>query len=285
MRKILTLLSLALLVLTACHKQVSSDENQENNRVSVASFGSDLEIWQHVAQSQAAKDAGLEIEVKDITSNAQLNDYTAKGDVDVNAFQTFDFLETWNADHGNSLAPVATTYIEPMGIYSERINSLSERINSLDELEDGATVAIANNPSQQARALKLLANANLIKLNKKEGLVNLKDIQTNPKNLEFIEVDDTLGVRVLKDVDIAPIGNTFAMEGGLSVQNDALFKEDPAHSSKENYNVIVSQKDRAKDEKLKKLAEIYHAPENVKFIEDKFKGSKVVIDESLEGGQ
>ncbi|AMB94700.1 MetQ/NlpA family ABC transporter substrate-binding protein [Aerococcus sanguinicola] len=278
MKKLISLLCLTLLVLTACQNNSAKEEAEQSNTVSVATFGSDLDIWKHVAQSQAAKDAGLEIEVKDITSNAQLNDYTAKGEVDANAFQTLDFLETWNADHGNSLAPVATTYIEPMGIYSKRIDSL-------DELQDGATVAIANNPSQQSRALKLLANAQLIKLKESDGLVSLRDIQDNPKNLEFIEVDDTLGVRVLEDVDIAPIGNTFAMEGGLRVQTDALFKEDPAHSSKENYNVIVSQKEHANDDKLKKLAEVYHAPENVQFIEDKFQGSKVVIKESLEGAQ
>lgn len=208
------LAGLLLLVLAGCGNNNSKDV------VTVGSQGSDLEIWQHIAKSKQAKDADLNIQVKEITDGTQLNKATTEGQVDVNAFQSWAYYQAYNRENPNGkLAALGTTYLEPLGIYSKKFKKVSQ-------IKDGSTVAIANNPANTSRGLELLQTAGLIKLKKNFGaLGNLKDIQSNPKNLKFKEIDDTTGPRVLNDVDVVLISNTVALDGGLHVLTDSIYHE------------------------------------------------------------
>lgn len=87
----------------------------------------------------------------------QLNNATAQGSVDVNAFQSYSYLEAYNQEHQNAqLAALGTTYLEPLGIYSDKYKKVSQ-------IPNGATVAIANNPANTLVAFyyfKALASSN-----------------------------------------------------------------------------------------------------------------------------
>ncbi|EAC9468669.1 metal ABC transporter substrate-binding protein, partial [Listeria monocytogenes] len=126
----LTLVSAGLL-LVGCGQQVETrtedqKEQGETEKVVIGSVGSDAQIWKYIADLDATREAGLTIEVKEIDSGPQLNTATVDGEVDVNAFQSLGYLLSFNQDSETALVPIATTYMEPMGIYSDKYEALSE---------------------------------------------------------------------------------------------------------------------------------------------------------------
>lgn len=272
-------LALSVVALSACGQKANSDSEKEvveNEKVVVASVGSDAEIWKFIASSSAAKEAGLEIEVKEITGGPITNQATADGDVDANAFQSIGYLESFNADNAIQLAPIAATYVEPMGIYSDKFASI-------EEISEGATVALADNPSNTTRGLRLLETAGLIQLKADfdDGVGTPDDVIENPKKLQFTLIDDLTGPRILPDVDLVLIGNTIALEGGLNVLKDAIFHEEADTALRATVNVLAVKADRASEEKLIKLGALYHDPEVQAFVNEKFDGTKVEVNADI----
>lgn len=275
----------SVVVISGCGKASSADtpkdkvvtSDQKIEKVIVGTVGSDADIWTFIAQSDAAKAAGIEIEVKNITGGPITNAATADGDVDANAFQSIGYLESYNESSPEKLVPIATTYVEPLGIYSEKFQSI-------EAIPNGATIALADNPSNTTRGLRLLETAGLIKLKADfdDGIGTPADIIENPKELEFTLIDDLTGPRVLPDIDVVLISNTIALEGGLNVLQDAIFHEEADTAQRSTINVIVVKEGREKDAALQKLGELYHSPEAQKYIEETFDGTKVEVKESIE---
>ncbi|GEQ48337.1 MetQ/NlpA family ABC transporter substrate-binding protein [Tetragenococcus koreensis] len=265
-----------LLTLGACsngEEQEAAEETTDDQVIRVGSESADADIWRFVANSDAAEKAGLEIEVEDIDGGAMKNNATADGDIDANAFQSIGYLESYNEDSIEKLIPIATTYVEPMGVYSDKYEDI-------DEVEDNAVVALADNPANTARGLRVLESAGLIELNDDfdDGVGTPEDISKNPKNLEFNLIDDLTGPRVLQDVDMALISNTIALEGGLNVLNDAIYREEADESNRINLNIIAVREGRQDEEELQQLGELYHDPEVQEYIEEEFDGTKVEVD-------
>lgn len=264
-------LTLTLLV-AGCGSKTSSD----GQKIVIGSMGSDAQIWKHIAQSQAAKDANLNIEVKEINGGVVMNNATKEGEVDVNAFQSWGYLVSYNKDSNANLVAVSTTYLEPMGIYSQKIKNIND-------VPDGALVAVADNPANTARGLKVLQASGLIKLKDgfNEGTGSVSDIAENPKNLKFKLIDDTTGPRVIQDVDLVLISNTVAMEGGLNVLKDSLFHEEVSVDTKSSINVLVTTSDKKDDPGIVKLGELYHNDDTQKYIEQEFGGTKVPVSKPI----
>ena len=282
MRKITALiLAMSISALSACSQEESPSEktpNQTSNKqkIIIGSHGSDADIWKFIAQSQEAKEANLDIDVKIIDDGITLNVATIDGDVDVNAFQSWGFLKDFNKNHDNKLTAITTTYFEPMGVYSSKHQSIAE-------LPNKAIVAIPNDAANHIRALKLLENAKLITLkpdfNHATGSIN--DIISNPKELVFRQIKYAHGPRALPDVDIAVIGNTAAQEGGLNVLKDSLFREQNDDSIKNNINILVVKSDNKDNPKFAKLDQLYHSGAVKKYIDDNFGGTKIQITKNI----
>lgn len=279
-----SLLITTAIVLAACgsttggaSESVSSETSNpdESQTIVIGAQASDVQIWEYIAQTDAAKEAGVTLEVEEVNGGPQLNTATVEGEVDVNAFQSWAYLKSFNEESGADLTAFATTYLEPMGIYSDKFKAI-------EEVAEGSVVAIADNPSNASRGLLLLQAAGLITLpDEFDALGTTSDIIDNPKNLEFVEIDDTTGPRVLQDVDLVLIGNTIAMEGGLNVLEDSLFHEEISKDTKDNINILVTQKENADNEDILKLGELYHSEEAQEYIEEQFEGTKVPVQEEI----
>lgn len=274
MKKGLWLLTGAAIFLGAC----GASEADELTEVSVASRGSDVEIWDFIAESEAAAEAGLDIEVISIDGDGvQTNTATAEGEVDANAFQNLGYMETFNDNSDNQLVPIATTYREPMGIYSDQYTAI-------DQVADGDLVGVSTNSAGQARELAVLSGAGLITLaddfDPNAGTID--DITENPLNLEFIEVDELQLARSLPDLNLAVIGNTIALESGLNVTKDAIFVEELDENANGTINVIAIAAGNEDDENLQKLSELYHSEEVQEFIAETFDGTKLEVEVPIE---
>ncbi|MBM7544861.1 MetQ/NlpA family ABC transporter substrate-binding protein [Periweissella beninensis] len=263
--------------LVACGSQKSSSATKQQN-ITIGSMGGDAQIWRYIAKSSQAKKAGLKITVKEFTTGPSLNTATANGQVDVNAFQSYAYYEAYNAAKSNTkkLAVLGTTYLEPVGIYSNKYKKLSA-------IKTGATVAIANNPANAARDLLLLKSAGLIKLKKNfnPGTGTEKDIIANPKKLKITEIDDTTGPRVLKSVDLVLINNTIATEGGLNVLKDSIYHEKISAETKTAINILATAKKEANNKQYLKLVKLYQSAFVKKYVEKEFNGTKVAVNKPI----
>lgn len=149
------------------------------------------------------------------------NRVLADQEVDANFFQHIPFMEDQIARFHYPIQSIAKIEIEPMGVYSKKIHALSE-------LQNNATIAIPNDPTNEGRALLLLQKQGLIKLDNSNNLqATALNVTDNPKHLKFIEVDAAMLPRSLEDVDAAVINTNYALEAKLSPKKDALALEGP----------------------------------------------------------
>lgn len=248
----------------------------QTTTITVGSIGPDVQVWQHIAKSSQAKKLGLKIKVKAFTDGPSLLRATSDGSINVSAFASWAYLEAYNKSKNNAGQQVAlaTTYLEPMGIYSSKYKKLSK-------LPKGATIALANNAANEARGLLLLQSAGLIKLKKNfdSASGNTNDIVSNPKKFKLI--DDTTGPRIIKSVDAVLIGNTIALSGNLNVLKDSLYHEKIDQSTKNNINVLATAKKNKNNATYKKLGKLYHNKQIQKWIAKKYSGTKVEVNKPV----
>lgn len=169
--------------------------------------------------SPLLEEKGYQLTTKVFNDYIQPNNALANGQIDANLFQHTAYLEKFSADNQLSLTALQKVPTLGMGIYSKQLSSL-------DELADGATVSIANDASNLARTLQLLAANELITIadNIDETKATVNDIEENPKNLTFKELDAAQLARSLDTVDLALVPGNFAWAASLDPA-DALALE------------------------------------------------------------
>ncbi|MFJ6209274.1 MetQ/NlpA family ABC transporter substrate-binding protein [Lysinibacillus sp. NPDC092081] len=214
--------------------------------------------------AKVAKEKGLEVELKTFSDYVLPNTSLAEGDLDVNSYQHKPFLDAFNKDHNTDLVPVGKTILTPMGIYSEKYKSL-------EDVPDGATFGLPNDPTNGARALFVLQEAGYIKLKDGADLTaSIRDVEENKKNLKFIELEAAQIPKQLSEVDIAAINTNFALEAGIDPKKDSILLE----STDSPYvNYIAVRAENKDDPTIKKFVEAYQSDEVRKFIEEEFKGA------------
>ena len=185
----------------------------------------------------------------------QPNEALASGDIDLNAFQHHKFLNEFNEDRGSDLVAIGDTMLAPIALYSNKIKSL-------EELPEGAKIALPNDPSNGSRALFLLQDAGLIKVEGEPGdIIGLENITENSKNLELIEMDASETARSLDDVDCAIVNDTFALDSGLD-KDTSIYTEDPKSDSVKQYiNIIAARKEDENNENYKEFVKYYQTEE------------------------
>jgi len=207
---------------------------------------------------------GVDLKVKVFTDYVQPNVQVAEKRLDANFFQHQPYLDEFNKAKGTHLVSVAAVHLEPLGAYSGKIKQLAD-------LPDGANVVIPNDATNGGRALLLLQKEGLITLKDPKNILStLKDINANPKNLKFRELEAATIPRVLTQVDLALINTNYALEAKLNPQEDALFIEG---SDSPYVNILVARPDNKDSDDIKKLVNALHTPEVKKFIEEKYKGA------------
>ena len=174
-------------------------------------------IWSTV--SKTAKDKyGITLKFTHFTDYTQPNTALKNGDIDLNAFQHYAFLNAWNKANDGDLKAIGNTTISPIRLYSKKITSLSQ-------IKSGDTIAVPNDASNESRALYVLKNAGLIGLSVSgDTLATVKDINSNPKNLVIKELDAAQTPRALDSITAAVINDDFATTAKLTVE-ESIYTE------------------------------------------------------------
>lgn len=214
---------------------------------------------------------GINLEIIQIEDSVTPNTGLAEGSLDANFFQHQPYLDDFNAENGTDLVSVGAVHYEPFGIYAGKTKSLTD-------LPDGATVAVPNNTTNEARALLLLQQEGLLTL--KDGVdikATVNDIVSNPKNLQFKEIAPEQLVKALPDVDVAVINGNYAIEGGLKVKDALAVESNQGVAAKTYENILVVQKKDENNEAIKKLIEVLQSDEIRTYIENTYDGAVIPI--------
>lgn len=264
--KILFALLISAVLLVGCAQKTNSASAKSKTVKLVVGATPDpqAKILNLIKPELAKKGIDLEIKVFNdyVVPNTALNDKQ----LDANYFQHVPYMEEFEKQHNMKLVALVKVHVEPMGAYSKKVKSK-------DELSNGATVAIPNDPTNEGRALLLLQKQGLITLKDTSGLTQTpRDIVSNPKNLKFKELDAAQLPRVLQDVDLAIINTNFALNGGLNPLKDALFMED---KDSPYANVLTVRPDNQNNPAIQELAKALNSEKVKKYIEDTYKGAIV----------
>ncbi|MFV8292303.1 MetQ/NlpA family ABC transporter substrate-binding protein [Aerococcus viridans] len=266
MKKIFRALGLALvvLVLAAC------GQSEETTKVKLGVVGDKNDQWEYLQEELLEKE-NIEIELVKFTDYRQPIVSLDDGSIDMHSALTEIYMDSINEEGGYSNTTLGYTTLNPMGVFSEKIDSL-------DELADGALVAIPDDVSNGSRALLLLQTADLIELDESKGLLpTTSDITSNPKNLQFEEMAANQTARALADVDISLINNDMATDAGYVPTQDSIYLEPVAESSKPYYNVIAVREDETDNEVYNTILEYYQTDEVAAIIDEMSAGSSIPV--------
>ena len=259
MKKFLAIIAMAFFI-TAC------DQKKSANTIKIGTIaGPETELVE-TAKEVAANQYDLNIEIVQFNDYAMPNEALADGSIDANVFQHKPYLDESIAARGYPLVVIGKTFIYPMAIYSDKVKNLSQ-------LPDKAIIAIPNDPSNEARALLLLQDAKLITLKPNAGVnATVTDIASNPKQLQFKEIDAAQLTRVLNDVDAAVINTNYAMLANLMPKRNGLFVE---KSSSPYANLIVVRSKDRNNEQLQNLVKALHSKPVEQRAKTLFKGQAI----------
>lgn len=234
---------------------IASGPGSADDPVRIGVVGASEPQWDPYVAAAAAE--GISVELVDFSEYNQPNPALSADDLDLNQFQHLVYLAEYNVASDEDLVPIGATAIYPLGLYSTANGSL-------DEIYDGDTVAVPNDPSNLARSLLVLQSAGLIELaDGGSALSGLDDIEASGSRVEVIALEAALTVTSLPDVAAAVINNDFIADAGLT-PDDALFQDDPADPSAVPYvNVFAARSADADNEVYLRLVDIFQKSDAV----------------------
>ncbi len=234
-----------------------------------ASVTPHAEILNQVKDTLAQE--GYQLEVVEYNDYVLPNTALESGELDANYFQHITYLNDFNEENGTHLTDVASIHFEPFGLYAGKSASI-------EELPDGATIAVPNDTTNEARALLLLEQEGLITLNPDAGLsATVVDIVDNPKNLNIQEVEAAQLARVLPDVDLAAINGNYALEAGLKVSDAIATESSESDAAKAYANVLVVKEGTENEPKIQALIDALESDTVKDFIEQNYDGAVVAV--------
>lgn len=253
-------------------EHASTDPLVDKDVIKLGVVGENNEDWDDVAK-RYKQGTGKTIEIVAFSDYREPNEALLSGDIDINAFQHKKFLSQFNEESGSDIVDIADTSIAPLGIYSSKLDDLAD-------LEDGARIAIPDDPTNGARSLFLLQSAGLIEVEGKDGdPITVDEITANPRNFEIVELSASQTARSLDDVDIACVNSGMAVDAGFVPTEDAIYLEDHNDPNKQIYvNVIATTKENENSKVLKDLIDnYYHQDATKKIINEVSKGSSIPV--------
>ena len=253
-------------------KDSSSDtKKEETKKIVIGASPSPHADILKVAKKELKKE-GYELEIKEYSDYVQPNTALESGDLDANYFQHKPYLDDFNKKKKTHLVSAGMIHYEPFGIFPGKTKTLKD-------LKKGATVAVPNDTTNEARALLLLQDQGLIKLKDGAGLTaTKKDNVENKKDLAIKEIEAAQIPRSLKDVDIAVVNGNYALQAGLKVNKDALATEDADSVGAKTYgNIVAVKKGNEKSAAIKALIKALKSDTVKKYINDKYDGAVVPL--------
>ena len=226
------------------------------------------------------EEKGYELEVKIFEDYIIPNEVVESGDFDVNYFQHIPYLESFNEEKGTHLVDAGDIHYEPFGIYPGKKDSL-------DDIEEGDTIAVPNDTTNEARALLLLQDNGIIKLKDGVGLEATKnDIEENPHNVEIVELEAAQIPRVVQDMSYVVLNGNYALQADYSVAKDSLaYEKSDSEAAKTYVNLIAVKEGNEDSEAVKALVEVLKSDEIKDYINETYDGAVIPFEDSADAAE
>ena len=248
-------------------------EAPEDNHITVAASPTPhAEILAQVKPILEAQ--GYELEVIEFEDYVQPNNVVDSGEIDANYFQHINYLEDFNANHGTDLAIAGRIHYEPFGIYPGTKATL-------EEIADGDTIAIPNDPTNEARALLLLEANGIITLKEGAGITaTVNDIESKAVDVQLNEVEAAQVSRYKDEMSYVVLNGNYALAAGFKAGTDALALEKGDSEAIQQYvNVIAVKAGNEELPKIKALVDALKSDEIRQYISDTFEGAVIPYEE------
>ncbi len=265
---------LAVGALSACSSssstettEAATDEESGLETITVAASATPhAEILEQAKEILAEEGYDLQITIFD--DYILPNEVVESGEIDANYFQHQPYLDSYNEENGTSLVSVGKIHYEPFGIYGGTKSSL-------DEIADGDVIAVPNDTTNEARALLLLQDNDIITLKDGAGLTaTVSDIVENPYNIEIEELEAAQVARVKDEVAFVILNGNYALQAGLSVSSDAIAYEQSDSEAADTYANIIAVKEGNEDsEKINALLDVLKSDEIKDYIDSTYDGA------------
>ena len=257
-------------------KKSDADTSEKKEIVYGKSQGPYTELFEDAIVPILEKE-GYDLEVTVFDDYVRPNEVVESGEFDANYFQHIPYLDQFNEEKGTHLVNAGGIHYEPFGIYPGTKDSL-------DDLEDGDSIAVPNDTTNEARALLLLQDNGIITLKDGAGLnATVKDIAENPHNVEIVELEAAQVARVTGETAYVVLNGNYALEAGFSVGKDALaYEKSDSEAAKTYVNVIAVKEGNENSDKIKALVDVLKSDEIKDFINEKYDGAVIPFDDSAD---
>ena len=263
--------ALAIGAITANGVLVSADAEKGTIKVA-ASATPHAEILEEA--KPILEKEGWDLEVTVFDDYVQPNLVVESGDFDANYFQHIPYLESFNKEKGTHLVNAGGIHYEPFGIFPGKTKTLKA-------LKNGATVAVPNDTTNEARALLLLQDNGIIKLKDGAGInATVNDIEENPHNVEIVELEAAQVARVVNETAYVVLNGNYALAAGFSVGKDALaYEQNDSEAAKTYVNVIAVKEGNENNEAIKALVDVLKSDDVKNYIKETYDGAVLPYEE------
>ncbi len=179
--------------------------------------------------------------------------------IDLNIFQTLDYLNSYNDLNNSSIKSVEGTYAEPMGIYSKKHNTIKSMVA-------GDVIAVPDDPSNKKRALIFLEKMGIIGLDHGKKIA-IEGILSNPLKIEVVGADTSILPRLLEVADYVILSGGAAFSAGYTPEIDSLFLE---NFNKKYINIIAAREKMLKNKRIIQFSKLVQSRETKLFILEKY---------------
>ncbi|WP_246601596.1 MetQ/NlpA family ABC transporter substrate-binding protein [Enterococcus alishanensis] len=265
LKKSLLVLSmfLGLLLLVACGNSSSNSKEGNSEKKDIRIACNSVSEASLKAAKASMKKAGYNPEFVVFSNNIEALQAVQDGNCDASFAQHEPFMKSFNKQKGGDLSMMKPhVYYTGIGLYSNKYDNI-------DDLPDGAQIAIMNDAMNRDNSLLMMQDAGLIKLtdSKKSGFTTI-DIVENPKNFNFVEIEQAQTVRSLEDLDAATCFFTFMFNSGKDYE-DYLIRDQ--HAKDFPISLIVKTENKNSDW-AKSINDSFTTKESKKGINGHFKG-------------
>lgn len=221
-----------------------------------------------------AEEAGLDLEIVEISDYNTPNTLLVEGELDANYFQHRTYLQEWAANGPDAdFTYITDVHIERLGLYSESVESVAD-------LPEGAEIAVPNDPANLNRALGILQTEGLIEVDPEAGeLATENDITDNPGDITVTPLEAAQLPRAIADVDAAIVNGNYAIEANLPQESNVLAWEPEGDDYVQAYaNGLVALEENAEDERVRLLADLLHDERVLEFVKESWQGVVLAVD-------
>lgn len=267
MKKLGLILAASALALGACgsgeENESSGTTGEASKEIKLGATAGPYSDMLNQAIVPGLEDKGYTVEIVEFSDYIQPNVALDGADIDANLFQHTVYLENFEKEQGMDLSALITVPTAPMGIYSNQFDSL-------EAIEDGATIAIPNDPVNGARALLMLEDEGLVELDPEADVLQAseRDVVTNTKNLVFQPIEAGQLPRAVDGSDLAAVPGNFALAAEMDLL-DALVLENMPDQYR---NVVAVTADNEDSELAQDLVEVVESDEFKAVIDEEFEG-------------